>query len=374
MFTRSPRRQSQKVRARPRPSRLLAALVSALLVSAAGGAAHARDIVLAPQGAAGPNDIEVKGAIDDEIAALLAEGGPLSIRLAPGDYRLGKPIVLPSRVSLTGAGAGLTRLTAGFSGRESAMMRNPDPEAGGQALTIGSMTLDCAGRTDWGLHLTRVSDLTLHDLELTGCRMEGARVSGRGQPTRGLFAHRLHAHHNGADGLLFMWATREAFYSDLRAHHNGRHGVTFDHSEAVAVNVIADSNKGAGVHLRNLFASSFTNIAATRNGEHGILVQGMVASVGASWRAQNNSVGKPGAFDDVFFSADASLSYGLSRDSSIAGLITGASEFLGQTTERHGVHYETGLADVAITGWKHGDSLNAPVCRTPLHCRPRPRS
>lgn len=284
----------------------------------------------------------------------------LVIELAPGRHPISNTISLPSNTRLTGAGSGVTIVTAAQP--MDAMFANARPEGGDETVRVSGLTLDCSDRAQRALHMVRVADLALEHLELTGCQSEGVRISGHGQVTRGLTVTNVTARRNRGDGLIFMWATRNAQYVNVSAHFNGGRGVVFDHSEFQAANVSACDNGSDGVHLRNFFAADLNGLYACRNGRHGVFVEGMVASTGSGWIAQSNGRSNPGAFDEVHFSSRADLSYGVSRNSAVSGLVAGAyREGFGEPTARHGVFLAAAVS-VEITGAHFEGLLSEPVC------------
>lgn len=277
------------------------------------------------------------------------EDQPLAITLAPGEYRLRAPLRLPSRSSFTGSGQGVTLLIA----RETmdSVVANRDPEGGNSAITLSGFSVDCARRARHGLLLIRTSALHIERVEARRCRDTGVRVSGHGEITRGAVLEAVSAHNNGGPGIVIMWATRNARYSNLYASGNGQTGIVIDHSEGSAVNLQADGNREDGIFIRNVFAVTATNLVAARNGRHGIYVQGMVASAGASWTAQGNSRSEPGAHDELHFAPDDTLSYGITRNSVIHGVVLGAYiNGLGEPTARHGLYIAPEITALRIEG------------------------
>ncbi len=300
------------------------------------------------------------------VAACGVEPEPLLLeadeaRLPPGVQTVERAILLQSGGALVGSGPGRTILKAG--GDLVGVVRNADQEEGNSRILLADLTIDCAGKADYGAFFVRAENLVVRNVELKGCRRDGARISGAGQQTRGAFLSDIETHHNRADGLNVMWAMRDVAYSNIRAYKNGRNGVTFDHSELVAVNIIARGNRRDGVHLRNLFATSFTNVSASRNDRYGVFVEGWVASVGANWRAQNNSNGEPGRYDDIRFSGSDALSYGATRASVLSGVFAGEfEEVLEDPTVRHAIAIEDG-ADPTLDGVILGGSFAEAMCR-----------
>lgn len=299
------------------------------------------------------------------VAACGVEPEPLLLeadesRLPPGEQTVERAILLQSGGALVGSGPGRTILKAGSD--LVGVVRNADQEGGNSRILLADLTIDCAGKADFGAFFVRTENLVVRNVELKGCRRDGARISGNGQHTRGAFLSDIETHDNRADGLIVMWAMRDVAYTNIRAYRNGRNGVTFDHSELVATNIIARENKGDGIFLRNLFATAFTNLAATRNGHHGIFIQGWVASTGSTWRSQSNSVSAKGKFDDIRFTAADHLSYGATRDSVLSGVVAGGyEEIVPEPTARHALAIDAGATPV-VEGVVYGPTIAAARC------------
>lgn len=293
-------------------------------------------------------------------ASALAQA-PQLVTFGAGVHEIGEAIVLGDRATLTGQGMSATTLRAG-SGL-AALVTNADPAEGNRDITISNLTIDCEGRADFGIQLIRTSHLVLRDVRVTNCRRDGIRISGQGRPTRRFSLIGVEATDNGQDGIIVLWAMRDGRYDNIYAEGNGRHGVTFDHSEFTANNIIARANDGSGIFLRNLFATTLSSLTATHNGQHGILVQGWVSSLGTGWRAQANSQGEDGVFDEVHFSADDSLSYGATRDSVLTGLVTEGFPDLGaQGTARFGVYVEDGVRNLRLVGGNGNEGALKLLC------------
>lgn len=290
-----------------------------------------------------------------------AHAGPV-LSFEAGEHILERPLVLTNGTTVRGISPAATVLVAG--GAMEAVLTNSDPAAGNSGIVIQDLTIDCRNRADFGLRLIRTAKAELRNVAVRNCRRDGARLSGNGVRTRGFLIDNLTAENNGADGLIVLWAMRDGRYANIFAEGNGRHGVTFDHSEFTATNVVARNNRASGVFLRNLFATTLNGITATHNGEHGILVQGWVVSTGNGWRAQSNGKRERGTYDDIFFSADDSLSYGATRAVSLNGVVTGDfGELDDDANIRHGIRIEAGVGDVVINGAVYGQTIGAPLCR-----------
>lgn len=286
----------------------------------------------------------------DDLPAALArvEGARVLIRIAPGVHELRRPLNLPSRTSLAGAGQGVTIIKA--RAEMDAIIISGTPELGVETVSVSGLTLDCDGRAREGASLTRVAGLSLSQVTATNCLQTGLRVSGRGVPTRGATLSDITVTRNRGDGLMVLWASRNVQYTNIFAYANVGSGVIFDHSEGTAANIIADQNGGDGIFLRNLFAFSASNLTATRNGRNGVLARGFVASTGQGWVAMGNSLSAPGRFDEIRFTAEDDLSYGMTRDSALANVIAGGYEGgTGPATAGRGLAIEPGVGSLAIS-------------------------
>lgn len=279
-----------------------------------------------------------------------------------GEHRIDSAISLSDGETLRGAGMMATTLLA--SGNLEAIVRNSNQDDGNQSIVVEDLTIDCDGRADYGAFFVRARNLQLRNVAVRNCDRDGIRVSGRGVRTRGFLLDNVRAENNGVDGIIVMWAMRDGLYSNLYAEGNRRHGITFDHSEFTATNIVARGNNRSGVFLRNLFASTLNGLTSTHNGEHGVLVQGWVVSTGNAWRSQSNSKSSSSSFDDIFFSADSSLSYGATRDVSLNGVIVGDFAELDTTAHvRHGIKINPGVGSIQIDGAVYGDTRAQPFCR-----------
>lgn len=287
--------------------------------------------------------------LDDLPAALdRVEGARVLIRVAPGIHELSRPLNLPSRTSLVGAGQGVTVIKA--RAEMGSMIVSGAPELGVEAVSMSALTLDCDGRAREGATLIRAAGLSLSQITAINCLQTGMRVSGRGVPTRGATLSDITVTRNRGDGLMVLWASRNVQYTNIFAFGNGGTGVIFDHSEGAAANIIADQNGGDGIFFRNLFAFSASNLTATRNGRNGVLARGFVASTGQGWVAMGNSTSAPGRFDELRFTAEDDLSYGVTRDSALANIIAGGYEAgSGPATAGRGLGIDPGVGSLEVS-------------------------
>ncbi len=297
----------------------------------------------------------------DTLARWLDEAGdvPVAITLAPGHYPLNHPLRLPSASSLQGSGQGSTVLIVRQA--MDAVVTNRDHEAGNAAITLAGLTVDCARQGGHGVLAIRVVDLHMERLEALHCRQTGVRVSGHGEITRGAVLDSVTARDNIGHGIVVMWASRNARYTNLYATGNGESGIVIDHSEGSGVNLHADRNRVDGIYIRNVFGQTLTNLVSTRNGRHGIYVQGMVASAGSAWIAQGNSFRAPGEHDEVHFNSDGTLSYGITRNSVIHGIVAGAfADGIGDPLARHGLYIAPEITALQMEGLAFEPVLAAP--------------
>ncbi|MCC5981207.1 MAG: right-handed parallel beta-helix repeat-containing protein [Oceanicaulis sp.] len=297
----------------------------------------------------------------DELARWLDAAGdsPVTVTLGPGRFQTRRPLRLGSQTSLSGGGAGITEIRARRA--MEALITNRDHGEGNRAITISGLTVDCGRRARHGLLAIRITDLHMERIEARHCRETGVRVSGQGVITRGAVLESVTARDNPGHGIVIMWATRNARYSNLYATGNGQSGIVIDHSEGSAVNLHADGNRLDGIFIRNVFAVTATNLIATRNGRHGIHVQGMVASAGASWTAQGNSQSEPGTHDELHVTADDTLSYGITRNSVIHGVVLGAHiNGVGEPAARHGLYIAPEITTLQVEGVAFEPVLDTP--------------
>ena len=176
-------------------------------------------------------------------------------------------------------------------------------------------------------------------LDVVNCSGDGIRLNGKGRHTRDVQLRNLRLIDNNRCGLNVMWAERNIFVSDIYAIGNKEVGIRSDHSEGLYQNICANANKGHGIFIRNIFGGTYNNLTATRNGGMGIHVQGMVCSRGSNWGAHNNSMENPGKHADIFFDADASLSYGITKMSVLSNITAGPYSEYGDATEKAAVEF-----------------------------------
>ncbi len=259
-----------------------------------------------------------------------------------GKFDINEPILLDNYTRLDLSSAYLLR-SAEFKG---AMIKNADNENGNLHIQIIGGRID--GNKDkygdgeaHGILLVRVSHSNIEGVEVSDCGGDGIRISGNGVRTRFSILSNITVLGNNASGLNIMWASRQVVVTNVIAAGNGVFGIRSDHSECSYTNIVSDRNKGTGIFIRNIFGGTYTNLTATRNGGIGILVQGMVQSSGSNWNAHNNSTIHPGKFSDIVFSADASLSYGISANTNITGIVAGYyNGYSNDVTAKHALEVE----------------------------------
>ena len=186
----------------------------------------------------------------------------------------------------------------------------------------------------------RASRVSIEGVTVNQCAMDGILLSGRGQRTYGAVLRDITVQGNLRNGLMVMWAMRNVRVDSVVARHNGKHGVVSDHSESEYNNIRATRNGSDGIFIRNVFHNGYHNLFATNNGRHGIRVLGLVESSGRGWHAFNNGRRRElGTAADVFFTSEA-LSYGITRDTRIEGLLAGDSNWAPAGSAAHALLVE----------------------------------
>jgi hypothetical protein len=258
-----------------------------------------------------------------------------------GRFEVGAPLRLPNytRLDLTEA---LLILAPGIT---EPLIANADQENGNHHIEVtggrlqGNTPAPKSGDSH-GISFTRVDDARITGCEIRKFGGDGIRINGLGKKHRNAFLSSLVLEDNGHSGLNIMWASRNVFVSDVLVRGNKIFGLRSDHSEGSYSNIQADANAGVGIFIRNIFGGNYINLTATRNGKTGILVQGMVASLGANWAAHNNGASSPGEFSEIVFSADDTLSYGLTAQTAITGICAGSFKNYGEPSAKHAIQLE----------------------------------
>jgi hypothetical protein len=281
---------------------------------------------------------------------------------AVGVFTLESTLRLPDRTRLDLSEAVLIR----GAELDGSVIENTHPDSGNTQIEIIGGRIDGNKGTGvkgkHGIALLWTSHAKVQGVTVVNCHEDGVRLNGLGKRVQYAFFDQLHLANNGQCGLNIMWASRQVLVSNIVAVGNGVFGVRSDHSEGSYVNIAADRNQGDGIFIRNIFGGSYTNLTATRNGKTGILVQGMVQSLGANWAARNNGTAAPAS--DIFFSSDASLSYGLTAHTVLTGVAAGNFKQYGPATSRQPVEFEggrEGFVGLQLHGVQTGETAAAPV-------------
>lgn len=267
----------------------------------------------------------VQAALD----GLPADRNHYALVVLRGDFVLKGPLLLDDYTSLDLRGARLTL----SSDEAVSIFRNRAGVAGNQHIRLQGGILQgnrelLRKRGSSCIAMQNTSYLRVEGMQIDGCALDGILIDGRGKKASHVWLSDLVLTRNIRDGLLLTWAMREATVRDITARHNGRYGVYSDHSNSMYSNVLAERNGSHGIFIRNVFNNSYHRLVARHNGRHGIAVQGMVESTGLDWRASNNGFRpKLGRAADIFFSADSSLSYGITADSTVIGVYAGPSKY-----------------------------------------------
>jgi len=266
---------------------------------------------------------------------------PAELRLI-GDFTLLQPLLLDNYTTLNLHSARL-RLR---SKENHSVLKNRAGEGGNHHIQIlggeivGNRS-QIKGRGASCVHLQNSSHIRIEHLEVSKCALDGVLIDGRGKKARIVYVQNLNTTHNLRDGLVLTWAVRDATVDTVIARHNGRYGVYSDHSESDYSNIRASRNRLDGIFVRNVFHNSYRHLRTRHNGRHGIAIQGMVESTGSDWRSHNNGAkSDPDAAADIFFSADSSLSYGISKRLLLEGVIAGPSKSSAPGKSSHALRVE----------------------------------
>lgn len=310
--------------------------LTVLLIGVAGLASNATANLV--DAASGQNYRAIQQAVDD-----LPEGREFIATVkVRGRFEVGAPLRLPNytRLDLTEA---LLILAPGIT---EPLVANADQENGNHHIEViggrlqGNAPAPNSGDSH-GISFTRVDDARISGCEIRKFGGDGIRINGKGMLHRNAFLSSLVLEDNSHSGLNIMWASRNVFVSDVLVRGNKVFGLRSDHSESSYSNIQADANGGVGIFIRNIFGGNYANLTATRNGKTGILVQGMVASLGANWAAHNNGTSAPGKFSEIVFSADDTLSYGLTANTALTGISAGSFKNYGESTAKHAIELES---------------------------------
>jgi hypothetical protein len=263
-----------------------------------------------------------------------------------GEFAIDQPVRLPDYTRLDLSDARLVLA----EGVKASMIVNSDPGKGNHHIEIigGIIDGNKAGQGEGDFHgilLVRCGFVRVADLDAINCSGDGIRINGAGGHLRYVQLTGLRLMDNNRCGLNVMWAMRSILVSDVTASGNKEVGVRSDHSEGLYQNICANGNEGHGIFIRNIFGGTYNNLTATRNGGMGIHVQGMVASRGGNWGAHNNCTKERGKFADIFFDGDASLSYGMTKQTVLNNIMAGPYKEYGPASEKSGVEFGEGIRD-----------------------------
>jgi len=190
------------------------------------------------------------------------------------------------------------------------------------------------------IELYRTRDVTIEGVTIRDCARDGILLSGRGQRTYDGLLRDLVLEDNLRHGLAVVWAMRNIRVDSILSRRNGGTGVYSDHSESDYHNIRASGNGVDGIFVRNVFHNNYENLFAINNGRHGIRVLGMVESSGRGWNAYNNGRrDSSGLAANVFFSSEA-LSYGITRDTRIDGIMAGYSSWVESGQARYALYVQ----------------------------------
>jgi hypothetical protein len=310
------------------------------VLAAACFSAYAESVVVAKPGKSGASVIQQ--AID-----VLPAGRTFIGTVKPvGEFKLEQGLVLPDYTRLDLSEARLVLA----DGVKAPMIANSDFENGNRHLEIIGGVIDGnkkgQGAGDFhGILLIRTEQVRITDLDVVNCSGDGIRLNGKGRHTRDLQLRNLRLVGNNRCGLNVMWAERNIFVSDVYAAGNKELGIRSDHSEGLYQNICANSNKGHGIFIRNIFGGTYNNLTASRNGGMGIHVQGVVCSRGSNWGAHNNSTETPGKYADIFFDGNDTLSYGITKMTVLNNITAGPYREYGPASEKTAVEFGKGVRE-----------------------------
>lgn len=310
-----------------------------------------------------------------------ATGGTL--QFDAGTY-IGR-LAVPSFVSIRGRGpATVLKLpdnspNLGGPGDGPHVITNADWTGGNTDIVVADMIVNGnrannTGNTETnlglcGVNFHRVGEALLENVIAEQCRGRGVHIVGDGVETKNVRITNVTVRNNDLRGLYVGARMREVFYNDVLATGNGTlyndHGVVIDHSEAYATRVVAQSNKGAGIWIRNVRNCDVNGLVAKDNENQGIIVFAFVDSTGTDWTAIGNCANYnalAGASAEVDFNDDSG-SYGITARSKVSnihttgstGSNTGSTQFA-----NYGVWVDDGVTeDVVLEGLTYGGGQDA---------------
>lgn len=260
--------------------------VGALLVSVAftwQGAHSGAPYFVAPSGGS--------KAINAAIDQMAARGGG-EIRLGPGIYLCGEPIVISvNAITLRGAGSA-TRLKLADGANCPVLIVGDtadEPRRDVSAVCVSSFAIDgnrdnqsteCWGGAceaggksairNSGVVLRRALDVQVEEVSISSCR-SGGLVTERG--CRRLTVRQLDADDNEFDGLA-CYQTEDSLFTDLRLYRNKAAGISidmhFDHN--LVMNAFLTQNGTHGIFMRDSHENSFQGVMVHGSGKDGIFV------------------------------------------------------------------------------------------------------
>lgn len=300
-----------------------------------------------------PTGAEDAGQIN---AMFAAEGGANLKHRAYGGYLVNSSLVMPDfcAFNLNGAYVKLA------DGSNCDMVTNADHVNGNEGGRIRGGTLDGnkahqspGAGVGIGCEFFLTKDFTAENLELENMYYRGFVYEGNSGNTivsRGIAATDwcrrntvtgLRAHNCGSAGLTVTNGSRESSLSNIRAFSNGTRNVYLDASECIAYDIYSYLGLGDGIYIHNVFNCGFKQFVSYKNNGYGIGVLGMVDSKGGDWVTNNNSLGTPGAADDIYFSGDqAAGGYGLSGNTILTGIESVSPPSGGPETKRYGIYID----------------------------------
>lgn len=302
-------------------------------------------------------DLVCDGAADDAeineaLESLPAAGG--EVLLSEGNFEIGSSVSeVTNNRNLAGMGIGATLLNLA-AGAETYVItnKNTSEASGGDTIgTIRDMTVNGnkAGQvgTYAGIFLQYVRMFSLRNLEVKNASDRGLEVQGQGASglphSRFYLIDGIYAHDNAQAGVAVAFAARMAIATNIIAWDNGGAGVTLDVSEFVASNIIGNNNL-YGIYLRNFVGGSLNNVAVTRNKRHGLWVLGMTNAQGDNWRAQGNSQEAADTYDEIYFDDSDVESYGITKNATIGQILAGSDDGVYPTVNaRYGMYFGDGF-------------------------------
>ena len=310
---------------------------------------------------------DTSGATDTpRLQAALTAGG--RVTLPPGTFWVNATLNLPSNVTVTGAGKGITILKAA-AGLNAPVISNVDQVNGNFYIALKSFTVDgnkttMTGFPYTGVYLHGCGHVVYEDFEVQNSSNVGIYMDGLALvSSRYVWLTNVEAHDNIGSGIQISNATRATHMAGVYAYNNGTHGVFWDMSESTANGLYAYNNTDYGIYIRNVFNCVLNNLNATRNGEHGIYAVALTDSVGSDWMAIENGANGPepgGGWADIYFdpTGTPTWGYGTTNGTVISGVRAGALMALSHNWKPNGIVTPTNVPDYGVY---LGDGINGNV-------------